>query len=127
MFSVLACNSGKTNDDIVAKAQVYLKEQMKDPASFQVIESKILDTTMMSEFLQKKYSRDSSMCALLKDDTSYCNSAERWSKKIQDLKQDSIYFITVQFDYRAKNGFGALDKYQKGVNYYLGSKSFSIK
>jgi hypothetical protein len=76
--------------------------------------------------LQKEYSHDSSMADLLTTDTAYRESASRRLKEIQDLKHDSIYYITVKFDYRAKNGFGAVDKYQKGVNYYPGNKSYKI-
>lgn len=139
IISALSCSSN--NDDIIPKAESYLKNQLKDPSSYQLIESKIVDTTMKSEYLKKQYSKDSSELEHYKfmnndkftKDTLYENliykyeeSTNLYLRELKELKQDFIHVITVRFYYRAKNGYAALDKYTEFVDYYPGDNSLKI-
>ena len=150
-----ACTSPK-GPDPVSLTEAWLKEQMKDPSSFQVIKASIFDTTMMRQWLQDRYKDDTAMIAktvarntldlemqhfepaeaqqkvsyekLLQQKVDiYRESADKELQAISKLKQDSIFFITVRVEYRAKNGFGALDKESKFVNYYPSDTTFKIQ
>lgn len=154
IISVLSCNT-KKEATIIPGAEAYLKEQMKDPASFQLIKSEIIDTTMMSEHLNYQYAKDTLEVERIKieNDLSllrqgfekgeeaekekfekilndkldvYKQTANRHLSALNNLKQDSIYCITVKFEYRAKNSFGAIDKESKDVQFFPGNKSYKI-
>ena len=154
IFSSLSCNSEKKND-IIKGAELSLKDQLKDPSSLQVIKSEIIDTTMMSEHLKDQYQNDTLEIARIKieNDISllrqgfekgeekekakfeeilnkklavYESTASRHLTALNNLKQDSVYCITVKFAYRAKNGFGALDKFQRNVQYYPAKNEYKV-
>jgi hypothetical protein len=154
IFSTLACDSEKKND-IIKGAELSLKEQLKDPSSFQVLKSEIIDTIMMSEHLKEQYQKDTLEIARVKIENElsllrqgfekgeekekadfeqilnnklsvYKSTADRHLNALNALTQDSIYNITVKFDYRAKNGFGALDKFQRNVQYYPAKNEYKV-
>ena len=155
VYAFFACSSNN-NFDVVGKSENYLQAQMKDPSSFQVIKSEIVDTIMLREFLQRQYEYDTAKVSVIKTENElslykqgfekgeeaekakfekilseklavYQSTADRHLNALNNLKQDSIYSITTRIEYRAKNGFGALDKYSKLVDYFPSSNSFKTK
>jgi hypothetical protein len=155
IFSILSACSSKKKSNIIDEAEFHLKEQLKDPSSYQVIKSEIIDTTMMSEHLKYQYAKDTLEVERIKIENElsllrqgfekgeekekaafeqilknklavYQSTADRHLNEMNNLKQDSIYCITVKFEYRAKNGFGALDKYIRDVKYFPANKTFKV-
>jgi len=129
----------------------YVKSQMKDPSSFQLIKTQVVDTTMMSKFLSDRYSEDTAKLAqtilenyidfLKKQDTSnmvnyiklldkkteiYRDAAKNDSIEIAKHSPDRIFYISYMVDYRAKNSFGALDKASALVNFYPTDTTFKM-
>lgn len=155
-FTITLCYcASKKEIDIIGLSQAYLKDQMKDPASFQVIKSEIVDTTMISEHLKYQYTKDTLDIERIKIENElsllrqgfkkgeetekaefekilinklavYEATANRHLNALNNLKHDSVYCITVKFEYRAKNSFGALDKESKDVQFFPGAKSFKL-
>ena len=130
-IALCACSHDK-KAELIKSTEAYLKEQMKDPSSFQVIKSFIIDTTMMSRWLKDTYKKDTAKLAqaIEEKDTSlvalYKGYAEAHLKEVDSLKEDRIFYITVSVDYNAKNSFGALGKETKFVNYYPADSTFKI-
>ena len=148
-----ACSSKK--DNILSDAETYLKTRLKDPASYSPIEKKITDTLMVSEAyrnlieydslkLQRTISRNKidSMKDILagfsakeseeiralrqKGANIYRESLASNSKQLSENKIDSIESINMYFNYRAKNGVGALDLFESNVRYYPRTKAFEM-
>lgn len=155
IMCLIACNASNKDADLIRSTEAYMKEQMKDPSSFQVIETVIIDTTMKRKFLQDAYQKDTALVTLtrlenklklqqqgfkkgeekfehdykkiLKEMEDFREEmAAKHLKELQELKQDSILSIKVHLTYRAKNSYGALDKESKFVRYYPGSNSYKI-
>lgn len=154
VLAIASCNP-KKDFDLVISAEAYLKGQMKDPSSFQVVKASIVDTIMLSNWLRDRYNQDTALVSrtiasnesdlelqnfepgertqkaayekLLDSKTNiYRQGAAKDSQDLTALKQDSIFFITVRVAYRAKNSFGALDADTKTINYYPRDSTFKI-
>jgi len=152
----IASCSTKKDLNITLLAENYLKNEMKDPSSFQVIKSNIVDTIMMSAWLKEHYKMDTAMIAKtirenkIDIDLQFFEKSEEKEKEdyqkvlnekvniyrqnsiselseLQALKTDSIFYITVNINYRAKNSFGALDVDSKAINFYPADSTFKIK
>lgn len=129
--TMLSCSN---EDKLLSKLESHLKENLKDPSSYEKIEAK-LDTTFVAEDLKNSVES-------LEDDLEYQKKLrDIWEvgddsyneyhanvlvdeRAIKDLKTElshtdptKIALIYGIFKYRAKNGFGALGIEQSEVFY----------
>ena len=126
-FVLLVLSCGKTSEknmleDVKASSEAYLKKQLKDPESYQKISIDIIDSVKKSESLTENFD-------LLFDDTMIeiggATKAQRDSALavINNLKSnpqlDSLAYISLSIKYRAKNSFGALDKGESVIYYFI--------
>lgn len=155
LIFILSSCTGKKSPDLIASVEAYLKTQLKDPSSFQVIKANVVDTLMMSKWLRDRYSEDTAMISqtistnkvdlelqnfevseaqqkasyeklLDKKVDVYRRSADLRLSDLNGLKQDQILYISVLVNYRAKNSFGALDIDTKTVYYSPVDSTFKI-
>jgi hypothetical protein len=113
LTTIYSCSNLSGNNEaqkIKDGAESFLKGKLKDPDSYQNISTSILDSVKKSKSLE--------------DWLEYCDSTKIDSIKnvINKLKQnpklDSLDYISIEIQYRAKNGFGALDL-GKAIVYYI--------
>ena len=125
LFFLIGC--GKTSEknvleDVKAASEAYLKKQLKDPTSYQNISIDIIDSVKQSESLEENFE-------LLYDDTMIeiggATKSERDSALavINNLKSnpksDSLAYVSLSIKYRAKNSFGAIDKGESVIYYFI--------
>ena len=140
---------------IIKGAEKYLTENLKDPSSFQSIKSEIIDTVKNSDYYKSLYTSDTIQVnkAILQKESAildagfekgdeaiktkfenihdsaiaqYKLTADNRLKQLQSIKIDSIFYIDISINYRAKNGFGALDVFNRTVKYYPNSKTYEV-
>lgn len=112
----------KSLEEIKISSEDYLKKQLKDPSSYQNISIDFIDSVNKSESLTENFE-------LLFDDTMVeiggATKAKRDSALavINNLKSnpqlDSLAYISLSIKYRAKNSFGALDKGESVIYYFV--------
>lgn len=144
-FGLGGCNSQK--DETLQKIEYLYKQQLKDPASYERIEAVIYDTVHEKTALQLQLAEDSAnyisavneynadsianlndgfkpdeMHVILAPKRTKIAFAQDYIKltenKLAGIKGDGeVAYLSVRLKYRAKNGFGALDVFEKIVRY----------
>lgn len=122
---LLSC--GKTSeknvlDDVKAASESYLKKQLKDPASYQNISIDIIDSVKQSESLEENFEvlYDDTMIEIGGATKSERDSALAVINKLKsNPKLDSLAYVSLSIKYRAKNSFGALDKGESIIYYFV--------
>ena len=156
LFGLLLLASCTPKKNVLDDAEAYLKSHLKDPASYAPIDKKIIDTTWDMALHKGRISSDSFMLAgALKQSTSdsligllasttdqdrkdaqdkrqksaimWQESLEKNKKELASIKVDSIWRIRTHFNYRAKNGMGALDVFQNDIDYFPKNKEFIMQ
>lgn len=123
IFLMIGCT--KTPQQKAEKVvDVYLKEHLKDPDSYQNIElGEIKELTWIGLFLQED----------LKKVKANELSSDGWGERAKEFRNkmttqghnpDSIIAYTIKHKYRAKNSFGGYT--QNNVEYYFDTKVDSI-
>ena len=119
LTTIYSCSNLSGNNEaqkIKDGAESFLKGKLKDPDSYQNISTSILDSVKKSKSLEERLE-------MLNIAPSSTDSTEIDSIKIvinnlkQNPKLDSLDYISIEIQYRAKNGFGALDL-GKAIVYY---------
>ena len=143
----ISCYNPPTN---ITRAELEVKKQMENPASFQVIKSEILDTMMQSEQWAYMIATDSTIITnrlreikeyehsdkpSSKENIKSCEEVVKWFRiNIQDVlsqikehKPDSIYYIAYKVNYCSKNSLEILDTGSSEVRYYPRRSKFEIQ
>lgn len=138
IFSLFAACNSSNNFDVIGLAENHLKENMKDPSSYQRVEARVVDTTTQKEYWQRELDKDTEeLNAILSGDSSESSYQTRVKyqkdyieldkKRLSEIGEDAPYSYSVFFKYRAKNGFGALNMGSNVVNVLMKDTSFVIK
>lgn len=112
---LLSCSSSEIEssdiDKIKSQCEDFLKTKLNDPSSYERISIEVKDSVHLSKSLMEDFERpiiafsetEDSIAKLIKDSIM---------KKITDLKKnpnkDTLKYIAIQIQYRAKNSFNAL-------------------
>lgn len=155
LLFIFSCSTPPNQPTTATLVENYVKNQMKDPSSFQLISNQLVDTTMMNKWLSDQYSKDTAMVTqtiadnkldmlaqnfaadetdakngrqnILDEKTNmYRQYAIKDSMEISKHKPDRIFYISYMVSYRAKNGFGALDVGNSTVNFYPADSTFKM-
>jgi hypothetical protein len=123
----VSCQSPQ--DKLISDCEENLKQNLKDPSSYERIDVKIKDTITSTIWAENLIKGDQDMIKDLGNDPIFLSSLDR-SKVILDSVKKSkepnkIREIIVEFKYRAKNSMGALDVERTGVEYLPDPTIFS--
>src|SRR4051812_43326845 len=58
---IFSCSSKVIQPTTATMVEDYVKSQMKDPSSFQLIKNELVDTVMMSKWINDQYNKDTAM------------------------------------------------------------------
>ncbi len=156
LFGLLLLSACSSKKDVLNEGETYLKSHLKDPASYAPIDKKIIDTLWQKSVYSDRINSDSILVSdkiknnrldSLKDLADgfsnkeskdvldsrqkvlalFQESLEKNKKELAAIKVDSIYRIRMHFNYRAKNGMGALDVFENMIDYYPKDKEFIMQ
>jgi hypothetical protein len=118
---------------LLERGQSFLKESMNDPSSFEPINAKITDTTTYVEYWTYWARMDSLSLESAKisgSEIAIRTRQENYNadlKKLKEAKPGEIRHITLLYEFRAKNGFGALAKGSQILEYSPSDDKFNLK
>lgn len=129
---LLLAGCSSPQNEIIAKGETYLKENLKDPSSYEKIESTIIDTTTYTAYFtlwSKLDSLEYEAAKLSGSEAAVRIRKETYDvtkKQLADAKPGEIRHIQIYYKYRAKNGFGALDIHEQKLLYFPSTQKFEV-
>ena len=133
VIAIFFLNSCSTKEnELLKNGESFLKQNLNDPASYEKITAEIKDTITSYEFLKDaiKYNttryedevKRESPSTMLTD--FYSQKIDSLQKAMQVADSNEVYYIELNYRYRAKNKFGALVVQNSQIRYFAKEAKF---